>query len=77
VLLEAITGALTPVEIGVIPGEMVIALQTLTPALTLERLLIFMLLGCVALGDRANHRATVGDFRRYLVAVDDRGGCCE
>ena len=25
----------------------------------------------------ANYGAAVGDFRRYLVAVDDRGGCDE
>lgn len=77
ILLQALAGALSPVEVGVIPGDMVISLQTFEPSLNIERLLVFMMLGCVMLGDRANYGAAVGDFRRYLVAVDDRGGCCE
>lgn len=77
VLLQAIAGGLLPVEIGVIPGDMVISLQTFEPSLNIERLLVFMMLGCVMLGDRANYGAVAGDFQRYLVTVDDRGGCCE
>lgn len=77
ILLQALAGALSPVEVGVMPGDMVISLQTFEPSLNIERLLVFMMLGCVMLGDRANYGAAVGDFRRYLVAVDDRGGCCE
>jgi len=77
ILLQAIAGGLLPVEIGVIPGDMVIPLQTFEPSLNIGRLLVFMMLGCVMLGDRANYGAAAGDFRRYLVAVDDRGGCDE
>ena len=77
ILLQTIAAGLLPVEIGVIPGDMVIPLQTFEPTLNIERLLVFMMLGCVMLGDRANYGAAVGDFRRYLVAVDDRGGCDE
>ena len=77
VLIQVVTGLLAPVEIGVIPGDMLVPLQTMTPALSIEQLLVFMMLGCVLLGDRANYQNTVADFRRYLVTVADHGGCCE
>lgn len=75
VLLSTLAGALSAVEIGVIPGDMAIELQTLAGALTLDDLLVYLLLGCVLVGNRGTSAAAVGDYAPLLIQTGDRGGC--
>lgn len=75
VLLSTLAGALSAVEIGVIPGDMAIELQTLAGALTLDDLLVYLLLGCVLVGNRGTSAAVTGDYAPLLIQTGDKGGC--
>lgn len=75
VQLMTLAATLTAVPLQVVPGDVAIELQTLAANLSLNELIVFLLLGCAATGDRVLFDAAAADFARYVAVAADRTGC--
>lgn len=62
-------------SLAVVPGTAVVRLDTIGMTATLDDLLLFLMLACVNVRDRARFEATVDNVLRYHVTVSDRTGC--
>jgi hypothetical protein len=74
IALAPLMAALSVTDLGVIPGDMLIELQTLAGQLSLYDLLIFVMLGYAMHGTRAMSKVTMTDYAPLLIRLGDTEG---
>jgi len=74
IVLSSLMAALSVTDLGAIPGDMVIELQTMAAHMTLYDLLVFVMLGYAMHGTRAMSKVTMTDYAPMLIRLGDTEG---